>query len=200
MNPGLCCLFFMERLRKEETCQAQRIWHYSKLKHLSAFPWMDGTGYRGKNVPRFPSLDSFAGSLDSVASLFCPPKHRHKMGLGEREQYSCFSAGTLDFCLCCSLSHFRWQMAPLALPLVCPLLGPVEGPQLSSSYCLPTVRPAMPLRWLYQNWMSSERDRWLPLRPHSRHRTGGLTCEKFRIKIFYYLANGCCFIHLTFPS
>lgn len=136
MNPGLCCLFFMERLRKEENCPAQRIWQYSKLKCLSAFLWMDGTGDQGKRVPCFPSPDSFAESLDSGASLCCPPKHRHKIGLGDREQYSYFSADILDYCLCCSLTHFRWQMAPLALPFVCPLLGSVAGPQLSLSYCL----------------------------------------------------------------
>lgn len=194
MNPGLWC---WEKRKPAQPRGSDAIASQSACQPFRG--WM-ALGIRAKKVPCFPSPDSFAESLDSGASSCFPPKRGHKMGLGDREQHSYFSAGALGYCFCCRLSRFRRQMAPLALPLMCPLLGSAAGPQLSLSFCLPTACPAMLLHWLYQNWTSSECNAWLLPRPDCRQETEGLTHEKFRIKIFYYLANGCCFIHLAFPS
>lgn len=139
---------FSEKSWEKKPAQPRRIWHCSKLKCLSVFPWMADTGEQSKKLPPFPVPDCFPQSLDLGASLCCPLKYRHKVGLENMEQDGCLNTGSLDCCLCCSLSFEMANGSPGSSPV--PITGISPGPQLSLSWCLPAACPDLPLLCLYQ--------------------------------------------------
>lgn len=104
MNHGLCCLFFTEKLRKEESCPAQKDLTLQQTE-VPVRVFMDGWHWgTEQNLSPFPIPDCFPQSLDLGASLCCPLKYRHKVGLDNMEQDGCLSSDSVDYCLCCSLS------------------------------------------------------------------------------------------------
>lgn len=127
---------------------------------VNGWPW--GPGQKGA---LFLKSRLFAESLDWSASLFCPPKHRCKMGLGDREQHSYCTGGALDYCLCCSLSNFSWQMAPWLFPSCVCYWDQWQGPSYRcpiTSNCTPCHAFALALSKLNElstRWVITSKTR-----------------------------------------